>query len=48
MFFNRLATFNDSPLQKTKGSAEEEVPFVSADSPVVERELALLASNQEG
>ena len=48
MFLNRLAKLNEDPVQRIKGSAEEEVPFVSADSPAVEHELALLQSNQEG
>ena len=47
MFFNRLAKLDADPVQRLSGSAEEEVPFVSADSPAVEHELALLDRNQE-
>lgn len=48
MFLNRLAKLNDDPVQKMQGSAEEEVPFVSSQSPAVEHELALLERNQDG
>jgi len=47
MFFNRLGQLEEEPVSTTIRTGDEGDPLVSAGSPAVERELALLERNQE-